>query len=169
MNKGFTLVELLLVVALLTISVGITGDILLTLVRSFSKTQVLTEIEQQSNFVSLKLEKELKSASSVSAPDSDDYGSTLTFEGANGTVSYSLAGGILSRNGVALTSNENPGGVVVTCSCPDGADACFVREGTGNPEIISFCLTFTQAQTGAAAAFTGEVEVEKTVVLRRSY
>ena len=53
---GFTLVEMLLVVFLLALTMGLTSDMLLSLIRSNTKTQVINEIEQQANFVSLKIE-----------------------------------------------------------------------------------------------------------------
>ena len=61
-QKGFTLIEMLLVVLLLALTVGLTIDMLLSLIRSNTKTQVINEIEQQANFVTLKLEKELRDA-----------------------------------------------------------------------------------------------------------
>ena len=55
-KKGYTLIELMLVIALLALTAGVTGDIIISLVRSYSKTQVANEIEQNAGFVSLKLE-----------------------------------------------------------------------------------------------------------------
>ena len=84
-QNGFTLIELLLVVGLLALSVGITSDILISLVRSYSKSQVINEIEQNANFVSQKLEKELRNAANIDAIDTDTTlndlpgGSSITF------------------------------------------------------------------------------------------
>jgi hypothetical protein len=158
----------LLVIALLSISVGVTGDILLSLVRSFSKTQILTEIEQQSNFVSQKLEKELKSASSVSLPIVDTSGDILIFTTDTGNVTYELKSGVLLRGPIPITSNEKPGGVQVTCGCPD-TSGCFHHEDSSVPKVVSFCLVFKQADTGAMTPFTGDITIKKTVVLRKSY
>jgi prepilin-type N-terminal cleavage/methylation domain-containing protein len=180
-QKGFTLVELLLVIALLAISVGITGDIMLSLVRSFSKTQVLTEIEQQSNFVSLKLEKELKGASTIIRPTAGLGSDVLTFESASNTVSYGVVDNIIYRasgdydtsgdvrtNGSPLTSDESPGGVHVTCASGE----CFLRENasdTERPQVLTLQMIFDQAQSTGIGSFTGQVNLNKTVVLRRSY
>ena len=52
-QKGFTLVELLIVVSIIIIVVGVTGDIILSLVRSYSKTQITNEIEQNAKNVQI--------------------------------------------------------------------------------------------------------------------
>ena len=93
-TKGFTLIELLLVVGLLALTVGITSDILLSIVRTYNKTQVTNEIEQQANFVSLKLEKEIRNAQTVTLEgggvgDGDAVAKGLTF----GVAGLVLSGG----------------------------------------------------------------------------
>ena len=69
-QAGFTLVELLIVVALVIISAGVTSDIILTLIRSYNKTRISNEIEQNGNFVILRLERELRDASNVDTTQS---------------------------------------------------------------------------------------------------
>ena len=83
-NKaGFTLVEMVLVVGLLAISFGVTSDILISLVRSQTKSRVMNGIEQQANFVSLSIEKELRNAVSVRRPHVSIGGSTIIIERRN--------------------------------------------------------------------------------------
>jgi len=90
-GAGFTLIELLLVISLLALSVGVTSDILVSLVRTNAKTTVLNDIEQTANFISTKLEKELRNAEQITAPVVGSPGNVLTFVTRNGDrVVYSV-------------------------------------------------------------------------------
>lgn len=168
-QKGFTLIEIILVVSLLAVTVGLTSDILLSLVRSNTKTQVINEIEQQSNFISLKLEKELRDARNVTLPEENSTGNTLTFIRKDGTeISYTLnSNNVITRNigtetPQILTSNSNPGGVSVTC--PSG---CFNISGP-NPQIVNISMEFKQAQ-GVVVSYSGAVKINSSVVIRNTY
>src|SRR3990167_7157761 len=81
---GFTLVELLIVVALVIISAGVTSDIILTLIRSYNKTRISNEIEQNGNFVILRLERELRDASNVDTTQSSSTKLVFTILNAAG-------------------------------------------------------------------------------------
>ena len=172
-QEGFTLIELMLVVTLLAVSIGVTNDILMSLVRGNNKTQVMNEIEQQSNFVSSKIERELRGARSVSTPESGQSGENLVFESKDGVIiEYNLdsASGILRRRvGTSgpftpITSNNNPGGVVV--AGPTGAP--FSVSGY-NPQIVNINLMFSQAQPGVSSSYTGETTIQSTIVVRNTY
>ena len=171
---GFTLIELVLVIGLLAISVGVTNDILISLIRSNNKTQVITEIEQQSNFVSLKIEKELRNARAVSIPLNGESGTTLTFETRDGVqIEYSVDTdtGVINRteglagSALELTNDASPGGVKVTC---EGGSGCFSVSGI-NPQIVSIKMIFSQSQSTPIAAFAGDVDIDSTVVIRNTY
>jgi prepilin-type N-terminal cleavage/methylation domain-containing protein len=172
-QRGFTLVEIMVVIALLGITVGVTNDILLSLVRSNNKTQVMNEIEQQSNFVSLKLERELRNARSVSSADTK----TLTIETkAGSTIIYTVIDsgtdlGLITRKvGAAapmnITSKDVPGGVLV--SCAGIASECFSITGF-NPKIVSISIKFSQAQTAASVSYKGDTTIRSTIVVRNTY
>ena len=113
-QKGFTLIEMLLVVLLLALTVGLTSDMLLSLIRSNTKTQVINEIEQQANFVTLKLEKELRDSMDASTGAQNSLVITLR---SNSQVTYQLnESNVLQRQVgaggfVNLTSSSSPGGV----------------------------------------------------------
>ena len=163
-NKGFTLIELIIVIAILAITLTVTSDILISLVRSNNKTRVQNELEQQSNFVALKLEKELRDAGNIINAGSDE----LTFTNENGDeITYLLTGSpsYLQREGVPITSPHVPGGVSVTC--PSG---CFEVLGI-SPQRVNISLLFEPVSSGGVlgTSFSGQVEVNTTVVLRNTY
>jgi prepilin-type N-terminal cleavage/methylation domain-containing protein len=171
-QKGFTLVELVLAIALLAVSVGVTNDILMSLVKSNNKTQVMNEIEQQSNFVSLKMEKELRNARDVTTPASGSSGTSLIFETKSGSIieyDVDINSGKVKRKIDAgaptdITSNNNPGGVVATCGAPN----CFFVSGF-NPQVVSINIIFSQAQSGVNSSYTGHTQIQSTIVVRNTY
>lgn len=168
-QKGFTLIELLLVVSLLAISVGVTNDILISLIRTNNKTQVMNEIEQQSNFLSLKMEKELRNSRAVNIPEADGSGGNtiLNFTTRDGDIiEYKLVDGVIKRNEIDVTSNASPGGVYAECSGDLGN--CFSVSGP-SPQVVNISIDFRQAQPGVGNSFTGKVGIKSTIVIRNTY
>ena len=167
---GFTLVEMLLVVLLLALTMGLTSDMLISLLRSNTKTQVINEIEQQANFVSLKIEKELRDSVDVKIPGGGSSGDSIELTLRSGsTVTYRLQGGVLQRSTTAgsfvpITSNSSPGGVVVS---GDGSPV-FTITGS-NPKVVKLNMLFSQAQSGAGASYKGSIKLEPSIVIRSSY
>ena len=166
-QKGFTIIEMLLVVLLLALTVGLTSDMLLSLIRSNTKTQVINEIEQQANFVTLKLEKELRDAIDANI---DDSSLVITLR-SNSQVTYQLnESNVLQRQVgaggfVNLTSSSSPGGVKVTCA---DASPCFDVTAT-NPKTVVTRLLFEQAQVDAGPTYRGDVKIESTITIRGDY
>lgn len=176
--SGFTLIELLLVITLVSISIGVTGDILISLVRSYSKTTVINELEQQANFLGLKLEKELRNAANVSITNG---GTRISFEdsSANVTICYNVANNNLYRtttsgsctwstnNADALVATpevgQTVGGIHMVCNT-----TCFTLL-SSSPQVVDISLLFRQAQTAGSTSFEGEIQIRNTVVIRNSY
>lgn len=177
-QRGFTLIELLLVVSILAIAVGVTSDVLVNLVRTFSKSQVTNEIEQNANFVSQKLIKELRNATRVTELDpadvtplqqGDHYNAITFLDQAGNTVSYEISNGIVYRDtgsgNEALTENNPPSGI--TAACPN-TDECFVLLET-TPQVVRISIDITQAGTPGSLIFEGEISIEDTIVIRDTY
>ncbi len=171
-QQGFTLIEMIIVVVLLAVTVGMTSDILMTLIRSNTKTQVLNEIEQQTNFVSLKIEKELRDAVEVNV---DPFDNNLSFTTRDGTqITYSCdecaeggtVGNITRSVGggtrYAVTSDNSPGGVDVVCT------NCFEII-SSNPQVVKINMEFKQAQQGAGLSYSGSAVIDSSIVIRSSY
>ena len=183
-QKGFTLIEMLLVVTLLAISIGVTGDILITVVRSYNKTNTLNELEQQANFLGLKLEKELRNASSID-PSSDT--NTLIMVSNGTAVSYDITANNVFRNtGGASTQDATTAllantplanlSIPVAPECPSSADTsaacgfngCFNYQGT-TPQRVNICIRIKNANSSDPNVLSGSVLIKNTVVLRNSY
>lgn len=178
-NKGFTLVELLVVVSLIIIVVGVAGDIVVTVVRSYNKTQITNEVEQNANFVINKLEKELRNAAEIVDADAQsvEFVQTLS-SGTAQNVTYSivdasdefganegvfaLAREVESDGLVALTNYKAPIGVTV-----DQASTSFEKI-SDDPDTVKIVITLRQIGN-PAVQFTQSTTIEKTVVVRGSY
>lgn len=174
-QSGFTLVELLIVIALVAILAGVTTDIVLTLVRSYSKTKITNEIEQTGNFVISKMEKELRSATSITTPATVGSSATtliLNREINNVTtqITYDLATG-----GLALTRQEGPDPAPVE-NLINATNNNILISNTDlftliqqNPDVIKIKLVLQQADLNAQKSFTGSIQLDQTVVLRQTY
>lgn len=168
-NKGFTLIELVLVISLLALSVGVSGDIIISLIRSYSKTQVTNEIEETANFLTLKLEKELRNAQRTSVPALGASGNTLTFlNRAGDTVTYALTAQhqinrtVSSGGSFPLTiSAVGSGGVVI--DCPGG---CFTLI-ADSPQVVR--LNINVKSGNSSPTFEGNVTLNNTIVVRGTY
>lgn len=171
-NKGFTLIELVLMIGLLVITAGVSSDIILTLIRSYNKTQISNEIEQNADFVLLKLQKELRNASGIASVPN---GQTLIFSNAAGaqiTYTVNTALGVITRRVGAGTifnlvdTSFVGGGVQVQCG---SSGSCFSVTGGS---VVGIDLVFSNISPAAATGrteFTGTVPVKTTVVIRGSY
>ncbi|HAI62799.1 MAG: hypothetical protein UU64_C0003G0042 [candidate division WWE3 bacterium GW2011_GWF2_41_45] len=144
-EKGFTLVELLVVIALLGISIGVTSDILVSLVRSYNKTQIKNEVEQQANFVGLKLEREIRGSEGVSPVG---YTNSLVIQKEDGVfVTYRVRGNILEvvyspTATVPLTSTDGISGIIVSCPSPLYEGNCFSVVGSVAPQTVMMHIRF---------------------------
>lgn len=175
-QKGFTLVELLVVVSLIIIVVGVTGDIVVSLVRSYNKTQITTEVEQNATFVMTKLERELRNAYEVTdiQPDSLTFKREKTASAEVETITYSIEQASDGTNYIgravdggailAVTNHFAPAGVNV-----DPVATMFhdVSPTTG-PKVIKVELVMRQIGN-PVVQFTQSTRLENTIIVRGSY
>jgi prepilin-type N-terminal cleavage/methylation domain-containing protein len=194
-NKGFTLIELLIVVSLIIIVVGVTGDIVISLVRSYNKTQITNEVEQNGNFAITKLEKELRNSSQVVSPppssdlntrrsDSIEFVRSLSGGGSE-TITYAfveaddlfgdaeadvyvLTRAVDSGSPVALTNYSSPSGVTTIDGLNMSAFENISDTSGSGPTVIKILLSVRQVGN-PAVQFTQTTTLESTVVLRGSY
>src|SRR5688572_8904938 len=93
--KGFTLVELLIVIVITSIVVVASSKTLLQGAQAYLNGNTLTSLSQNGSIVLMRMTKELRTAVSFTTINA----TTLTFTAADGTViSYSLSGANLNRS-----------------------------------------------------------------------
>ncbi len=168
-SAGFTLVELLIVVSLIAITAGISGDIILSLVRSFTKTQITNDIEQAGSFVISKMEKEMRSATSITG--GGNCASSITFvkdnsTGGADTITYSLNNGSMFRSLNGGTSVALLDQNLANVRVENGNDIfCDIQD---NPDVVRIRLVLEQA-SGAGVSVESKVVLEQTIVMRGTY
>ena len=167
-ETGFTLVELILVISLVGVTLGLATDIILSLTRAYAKTQINNELEQNSNFVFQKLEKELRTSTSQISISSSN--SQISFNNVDGDqITYKVENGAVLRRIEALgtfeslTNDDSVNGVYVTCT------ECFYLNPSPLANIIRLNITFSQPLGENKKPFTGSVTLDNTIVVRGSY
>ena len=175
-KNGFTLVELLLVVALTALAVGVTGDILISLIRGYNKTNVINEIEQNANFISQKMTKEIRNAVEItelngpSSPVEGEESTKVTFVDRDGiSITYESTSDTIYRNynglgNEPLNINSPPNGVKV--SCP--GNVCF-KLIKGYPQVLQITILIEQAGDPSSVVFKGDIMIDDTIVIRDTY
>ena len=97
--RGFTLIEMLLYLALMTIMIAVLGGIGVNVLASNAKAHALEEVGYNAHFVFEKLRTAVNDASSIDGPTGNGTSSTLTLSmgdaSKNPTV-FTLADGILT-------------------------------------------------------------------------
>lgn len=166
-QKGFTLIELIIVVGLIALTIGVTGDIILTLVRSYTRTQIETEVEQNANFIFQKIEKELRGAERIDSvtlggtqldftyKDTSDIDVPVTYLVTNGEVRRTEAG-----NTDILSVNSGVDQITVSC----GTGTCFTLI-QNDPDIIQMHFEFAPTNT----TISHPLIIENTVIVRKTY
>ena len=103
-KKGFTLVELIVIIGILSIIMLIVTRPISTVIKYQKEAQISDNMRDNLQFVINKMEKELKTSSGVSSAAGVE---TLSFTNQNNqAVSYSLASNEIVRNGVKLTDSS---------------------------------------------------------------
>ncbi len=94
MNKGFTLIELLVSVSVTAIIVAVGGDIFLSVIRSYNKSNITNEVEQNGSYALTLMEREIRNASRIVSPVSSGTQSFITLEDPlNNRTEYFFAAG----------------------------------------------------------------------------
>jgi prepilin-type N-terminal cleavage/methylation domain-containing protein len=75
-QQGFTLIEILVVIAIIGILTGITSDIFIQIIRGSNKANVVTEIKQNGDNILNQLERTIRNAEEITAVGSTDTGWT---------------------------------------------------------------------------------------------
>jgi len=127
MNKGFTLVELLVVIVVFSLVGAITGSILVNSLRTANKTNSINVLKQNGDYVVQQTEKELhearvlKSPFPCGLPSQPTQQSSVALVNSDGVeIDLSCSGNTIASNGASLLDTNSvvvaPGSCSFTCS-----------------------------------------------------
>lgn len=119
---GFTLLEILVVMAILGILIGVASSVFISVLRSQNKTQVINEVRQNADLVINLIERDVRDASNLSPPS----GNTLTITRDSGDIIWTCVPEGANNNGhftrdigsgpETVTNDDTLRGVSVDCT-----------------------------------------------------
>ena len=102
-KKGFTIVELMVVIGILSTIVLLLSQPLASIIKYQRESQISDNMRDNLQFVINKMEKELRTSSDVTTADGSNI---ISFKDQNDTItSYKLSGTEIIRNDSKLTDN----------------------------------------------------------------
>lgn len=150
-NSGFTLVELLVTLGLISIILVVSSEFLINLVNTSVKIQSKNEVEQNYNFIVTKMTKIIQDSNSVALDGSDLI---ATKDGVG--YRFALVGNSLTLNGLELSS----------LSVLEITNSSVFSIISANPQQVKINFLI-EKDTGTK--FESSQEIKRTITLRRSY
>ncbi len=178
-NRGFTLIEILVVVGILAIIAVISSNMFFTVFKSSGKTKVLTKVKENGDYALSVMERLIRDSEEVVTNTDNKIcesgmnylkfkradGSTIEF----GCLEEGTANGRIASNSARLTSSEvKVDSCSFDCSCPVAFPNC-TSEGTKfYPKTIT--IKFILSQIGATVRPEEEAIINfQTTVGTRNY
>ncbi len=112
-KRGFSLFELLVYIAVLSIIVVVISNILISLSRSNGQSQARSEVNSAIRFAEELLQQDIKNASAVAVPASGNSSSTLDLTRNGVNIIYDLSSGVLRRTEGGVVSPITNSNIVV--------------------------------------------------------
>jgi len=174
-SRGFTLVELLIGITILAVIAGVAGDMVISTIRSYNKSQVLNTVTQNGNYALGVWRDDMQNAKSVDTCDLN----TLQMTARDGSVIvYNLvatvsdpcsSNGSLSRNGSAVLNTDGATSTVHVLSTGVGSQfSC--PDTDSNSNLYTLVLSLGQScAAGVRIDNTASTTLRASVVVRGGY
>lgn len=186
--RGFTLVELLVVIFVMALIATVGGDVLISTLRSSNKANIINEVNQNANFVLSSVESVIRNAKSVQILDAptnhqleiiDQYNQKNDFCFKTISVSGSTVGVMARSSDGCITAtnltNSNPingvsvylGAATPPVPSPAPTESSF-QISSSSPPLVTINLTLRQGpgapgriDYNATSTFTKSIELRK--------
>ena len=140
-NKGFSLLELLIYVAILSILVVVISNAFISLSRGNGQSQAKSEVNNSIRFATELMRQDIKNASAVTTPALGTPSSTLCLTRSGSTIFYDISAGVLRRTAGASCAAASPANVT-------------------NPNMIVSTPTFTRIENTNSLFSVTDVSVK---------
>lgn len=129
-QSGFTMIELLIYLALIGVVSIFLGSAFVSLSRSEAQVEVKNDVQSNVRFALRKIEQDLHAATAIATPASaGNSGSVLDMTVGGTEVSYCVAGGQLRRSSGGACSGSSP---IVTTASVSVSSVTFTRAANTN-------------------------------------
>lgn len=171
--KGFTLIEVLIAVSLIGIIGAVGGTIFAAVIRSYNKTQITNELQQNGEMVLSKMEQAIRNASEVTPISSSEGSWEISVKKqAGSSVTFGWKGPAGGANGYIYQDLDNP----LTNTNPTtgvsvvGSSVAINQPDLGKPKMVTISLTLQQgANAPTGKDYVGNVTLQTSVVVRGGY
>lgn len=172
-KKGFTLIEMLVMVAIMVTVGSLAAIIFFTTLKGASKSDVIREVKQNGEYALSVMERMIRNAKSIEAVGnclvkggcSSGIGTCLKIKNPdNQTTTFMMepVGSLLkiaANSGNYLTNDKvklvSPPGLIFICTA-----------NSGKPDVVTIRFTLSQAASSARPEETASIPFETTVSLR---
>lgn len=104
-NKGFTLIELIVAMAIFVVVISLTMGIFVKAIEGQRKVKAIQNVQENARFVLERMAREIR-MSTINTSAGNNLGITAYKVTGDESVIYSLSGDQILRNGEAVTSSQ---------------------------------------------------------------
>ncbi len=147
-NRGFSLLELLIYMAILAGFLVVLVNLFFMISASSSREEARAEVRQNLRFAAQQITTDIRSATAISAPIVGGEGNALNITVGGEDIAYAISGGVLQRTRGAITENITTAKISV--SNPSAAPFIFTRDNSGIRPTVQIILEMSYNDNGRA-------------------
>lgn len=172
-NRGFTLIEILIVIALMAVLTGVGADLFINSLKAYQKSQIMNQLSQNGNYAMTTILNTARNAKQISVDGSskltitDSSGITTIFQ-ILATTTEPEVGIITKKVGDGepekITNYDPSSGINI-----DTGISSFVLS-AGTPKTLTVILKISQApNTPINRAYDTTITLTNSVIIRGEY
>lgn len=158
-QKGFTLVELLVVVGIMAIVGTMTANLFLSNLRTAAKTKALTEVKQNGDYALEVMRRMIRNAREIKSSCPGSGTSLMILNPDENTTTFDCSGAqIASNTATFLTSGK--------LEVKSGSCSFVCEKPLSKPAVVTITFTLKKGEASLGKEFTAEIPFQTTVSTR---